>query len=652
MTGRFHLAPIVAWSVLAALATWLCYRQIEIRLSDNGAGALLNHVIMFESLLPRAAVSIASGAALGLSGALLQQVLRNPIADPSTLGISAGAQLALTATTLFAPSLMETSPEIAALAGGAGAVALVLALTWKRGLDPVTVVLAGMVMSLIALSLSATLILANGEYMMSLFIWGSGSLSQQGWGPSQGIAIRFIIGIALAMVMLRPLQILGLDDTSARSLGISLAAMRLLVLGVAVWLASSVVAEVGVIGFIGLAAPALARISGARTQLHILTVAPLIGAILLFATDGLVQVTAAGGPEIVPTGAATALLGGPLLLFLLPRLRRVRRPVLTDSPAVHRNRNAVPVLTGASLLLVFLILLSLTVGRGPNGWSFAWGALMSDLLPFRAPGMIAAASAGAMLAAAGTIVQRLTGNPLSSPEVLGISAGAGVGLAAVLLLVAVPTDTDRLMGATVGVAAVLASLLLLIARRQNTPDALLLGGIAVGAFCSALVNAAMAQGDRRSFELLAWISGSTSTVDWNDALVSLFLAIVLLAVLPVTARWLRIWPLGSATAQAVGVPLNGSRLLLVFLAGILTAASSLIVGPLSFVGLVAPHMARLWGFAAPLQALTASVLTGATLMVGADWLARVLTFPYQLPLGLLASLMGGPYLIWLLRKDT
>ncbi|WP_281024352.1 Fe(3+)-hydroxamate ABC transporter permease FhuB [Microvirga calopogonii] len=642
-----------AWLLMAFLALDLCaYQILSLLPLSGGQGFDLNRILLINSVLPRAAVALLSGAALGLSGALLQQVLRNPIADPSTLGISGGAQFTMTAATLFAPALMDTAREAVALVGGVAIVAIIMFLTWKRGLEPITVVLAGMVMSLIAMALSATLILANGEYMMSLLIWGSGSLTQQGWDHAQTIALTFALCLIAAFLMVRPLEILGLDDASARGLGINLLLLRLLALAVAVWLATTVTAEVGVIGFVGLAAPTFARLCGARTQREILVSAPLIGAAILWLTDGLVQLAAGGSAETVPTGAATALLGGPLLLYLLPRLRLAHH-ASTFAPPRPARRIGKPLapLFAILFLVLGMVAVALLIGRGPDGWNLATGQLLHDLLPFRAPRIAAAAAAGAMLAAAGMILQRMTGNPLASPEVLGISAGAGVGLAAVLFTIPAPTMSARLIGAMIGVFAALIGLLSVARRQESNAERLLLGGLAAGAFCNALVNAAMITGDARAFQLLAWISGSTGQVTWTEASIAMTAAIVLLGPLPLTARWLEILPLGSSQARAVGLPLQTSRMTLTLFAAGLTAAASLIVGPLSFVGLVAPHMARLVGFSRAHHQLTAAILIGAGLMTGADWLSRVVSFPYQLPLGLFASLIGGPYLIWLLRRN-
>ena len=388
--GRTNL-PMGLWVALAFAAAALFGERLWSFLPNSGDAAVgqkdaLSQVILFYSILPRMAVAIVAGAALGLAGLLLQRVLRNPLAEPSTLGISAGAQLAMTIATLFAPGLMEFSPGLVAFAGGIAAVGLILSLTWRRGLEPVSVVLAGMMVALTATSASGALILANGEYLFSLFIWGGGSLAQQSWGPVLSISVPLIVGFAAAALLLRPLAILGLDDASARNLGLPLNASRFAVIALAVWIATSIAAQVGVIGFVGLAAPALATLSGARSLRQKLVAAPLIGAILLWLTDGLVQIAAGTGGERIPTGAATALLGGPLLLWLLPRLRMFEWPSLTNRPsAASRTGQAKRLLLALAVCTTALAILTVLLGRGPTGWSFASGDAFAKLMDLRLP---------------------------------------------------------------------------------------------------------------------------------------------------------------------------------------------------------------------------------------------------------------------------
>ena len=115
-------------------------------------------------------------------------------------------------------------------------------------------------------------------------------------------------------------------------------------------------------------------------------------------------------------------------------------------------------------------------------------------------------------------------------------------------------------------------------------------------------------------------------------------------------RWLDILPLGAPTARALGIGLDSARLSLLLLVALLTACATLVVGPLSFVGLLAPHMARLMGFARARIHLVGAALIGALLMTAADWLGRQLLFPQEIPAGLVASLVGGSYFLWGLRR--
>lgn len=653
--GSFIHRGLLLWGGLLMVAALFFAGQIMAQLG-LAAGvapefAGLQHIILMDSILPRSAMAILCGAALGFSGLLLQRVLRNPLAEPSTLGISAGAQLAMAAATLYAPALMDNGREGVALAGGLAAVALILSLTWQRGLEPVSVVLAGMMVSLTATAASAALILANGEYMFSLFIWGGGSLAQQSWNPALGIVWKFLFAVAASTLLLRPLAILGLDDASAKNLGVALHATRFLLIGLAVWLATSVTAEVGIIGFVGLAAPALARLTGARSQRQMLVAAPVIGAILLWLADGFVQLAAGSGGERIPTGAATALLGGPLLLWLLPRLRMFEWPSLNAKPAPSPRAHRPLVLLGVlAALAVCAIWLALVLGRGPGGWTIARGPLLADLLQWRWPRTVIAAVAGAMLAAAGQIMQRVTANPLASPEILGVGTGAGVGIAVPLLLLTAPSQLILLAGAMTGAITVLAFMLAMSARSGFGPERLLLSGIAMGALCSAILTAVIATGSPQAFMLLGWISGSSAERLPEEVWMALGALVILVLPLALTARWLEMLPLGRPVGLETGLPIRASRAILIVLSACLTAVASLFVGPLSFVGLIAPHLARLVGLHRPLIGLAGAMLIGAGLMIMSDWLARMVAFPYQLPLGLFASLISGPYLIWLLSK--
>ncbi|GLK81673.1 Fe(3+)-hydroxamate ABC transporter permease FhuB [Methylopila turkensis] len=638
MAERRGVAPWIVWSVLAALGVFLSLDGVAARLGP-GADAV-DHALLLYGALPRIAVAALAGAALGLSGALMQRALDNPLAEPSTLGVFAGAQLALGIAALAAPALGPLGREAAAFGGGAGAAALVLALGWRRKLDPVTVALCGMVVAMVASSLTAALILARGDYLFALLIWGGGSLTQDGWRASGAIAAVLLAGGAAAFALRRPLGVLAAGEASARSLGAPAPVIRIAALGIGVALATTVAAEVGLIAFVGLAAPTLARLSGARSADRTLLAAPAVGAVLLLLTDGVVRHVGSG--ETVPTGAATAFLGAPLLLWLLPRLVLADRPAETRAP---RLLNVGPLLISLVVFAALALLAGLVLGRSDGGWAIATGDAFAELWPFRAPRVLAAAAAGAMFAAAGVVLQRVTGNPLAGPEVLGVGAGAGVGLAAILLAFGGAGLPLQMAGAAFGALAALGVMLLVSGRGRLGPERMLLAGAGISALCLAGLNAVIATGSPSAFALLAWMTGATDAVSLPQAAAACAAALVLTAPLAAMLRWLETLPLGDATARSLGLDVAAARLALTVLAALLTGAAALVAGPLSFVGLVAPHAVRAAGVSRAGPHLIGAVAVGAGLMTIADLFARTVIFPYQLPLGLFASLIGGAYLV-------
>ncbi|UOK70352.1 Fe(3+)-hydroxamate ABC transporter permease FhuB [Ancylobacter polymorphus] len=597
------------------------------------------------SFAPRLATSLLCGGALGLAGALMQIALRNPLASPTTLGVSAGANLALAMAMLWAPGLLAVGREWTAMAGGLVAALLVLGLSWRRRLSPLTVVLAGMVVSLYCGALAAMLALFNSHYLAGLFIWGGGSLSQQDWTIAQFLTPRLALALLAAALLVRPLTLLTLEDDQAKGLGLSVPLIRLATLVLAVALTGLVVGTVGVIGFIGLAAPALVTVAGARRVAARLLWSTLLGAVLLWLTDQSVLRLAGDFGEMLPTGAITALIGSPLLLWLIPRLRLTPQPPTGLGEAIRRPGRPLLVLTALALLLVALVWLSLAVGYGLEGWSIS-----GDLVEWRWPRAFAALAAGILLACAGGTLQRMTGNPMASPEVLGVSAGAAFGLIIAMFALNEIGRTAQLGAATLGALLALLAMLALARGSAAAPERVLLVGIALGAMFDALVTALMAGGDPRALLLLNWMTGSTYGATATDAGVALVAAFASLAALPLLARWLDIVPLGGAISGALGLPPRRSNRVLLVVTAAMTAVATLVIGPLTFVGLMAPHLARFLGLQRALPQMVAAALIGGILMVAADWFGRTAAFPWQIPAGLTATFIGCPALMWLLAR--
>ncbi|CAI1005121.1 MULTISPECIES: Fe(3+)-hydroxamate ABC transporter permease FhuB [Serratia] len=661
MSARIRALPLTLLLLLLAAAGGLTIYNLLQQLPWALWGQALSapniddvrQMLFHYSLLPRLSVSLLAGAGLGLVGVLFQQVLRNPLAEPATLGVSAGAQLGLTIATLWMLPGGEMTRQLAAMAGAILVGGLVFGVAWGKRMSPVTLILAGLVLGLYCGAVNSLLALFNYDQLQGLFLWSTGALNQQDWSTAQFILPRLLIAGVLAVLLLRPLTLLGLDDGVARNLGLGLSMARFCALAVAIIFSAMLVNAVGVIGFIGLFAPLMAKMLGARRLAHRMMLAPLLGALLLWLTDQVMIWLTQVWREI-PTGAATALFGAPLLLWLLPRLRSAATPPpmnLGDRVPAERGHLWGWAALAATVLLAG-IAVALMFGQNSTGWHWSQGAELESLMPWRWPRVLSALAAGMMLAVAGTLIQKLTGNPMASPEVLGISSGAAFGVVVMLFIVPGDAFVWLLPAGSLGAAATLLVIMIAAGRGGFSTERMLLAGIALSTAFTTTIFLLLASGDPRMGGLLTWISGSTYSVTPEQAVRTAAIAALLIVLAPLCRRWLSILPLGSATARSVGIALTPVRVVILLLAATLTAMATLTVGPLSFIGLMAPHMARMLGFRRALPQMVIAALLGGLLMVFADWCGRMVMFPYQIPAGLLATFIGAPYFVYLLRKQT
>ncbi|MER1978856.1 Fe(3+)-hydroxamate ABC transporter permease FhuB [Pseudocitrobacter faecalis] len=647
LTLLFFVALALTWfnfNVALPREQWLqALRQPNIDSIDQ--------MLFHYSLTPRLVISLLVGAGLGLVGVLFQQVLRNPLAEPTTLGVATGAQLGMTVTTLWAiPGVLAS--QFAALAGACIVGALVFGVAWGKRLSPVTLILAGLVVSLYCGAINQLMVIFHHDQLQSMFLWSTGTLTQTDWSIVERLWPQLLGGVMLTLLLLRPLTLMGLDDGVARNLGLALSLARLAALTLAIVISAFLVNAVGIIGFIGLFAPLLAKMLGARRLLARLMLAPLIGALILWLSDQIIIWLTRVWME-VSTGSVTALIGAPLLLWLLPRLRSMTAPSMNASDNVAEERYHVPAWAIAGLVVLLVaIFAALAFGRDAGGWHWASGTLLDELLQWRWPRVLSALIAGMMLAVAGCIIQRLTGNPMASPEVLGISSGAAFGV--VLMLFIVPGNAFGwlLPAGSIGAAVTLLIILIAAGRGGFSPHRMLLAGMALSTAFTMLLMMLQASGDPRMAQILTWISGSTYNATGTQVLQSALVMAVLFLLVPLSRRWLTILPLGGDTARSVGIALTPARIALLLLAASLTAAATLTIGPLSFVGLMAPHIARMMGFRRTMPHIVMSTLVGGLLLVFADWCGRMMMFPYQIPAGLLSTFIGAPYFIYLLRKQS
>jgi len=657
---RYALFPAILLSLLFVVACALTLHNLNVQLPAAQWSAAwwqpnidnINQMLFHYSSLPRLAISLLVGAGLGLVGVLFQQVLRNPLAEPTTLGVASGAQLGVTVATLWALPGGFVTQQFAALVGAGVVGLLVFGVAWGKRLSPVTLILAGLVLSLYCGAVNQLLAIFHHDQLQNMFLWSTGSLNQQDWDIVNGLWPRLVGGLLLTLLLLRPLTLMGLDDGVARNLGLALSMVRLATLVLAIAISALLVNAVGIIGFIGLFAPLLAKMLGARRLVARLFLAPLIGALILWLSDQSVIWLTSVWREI-STGTVTALIGAPLLLWLLPRLRTVGTPAMNQGDNVPAERQHLGwwALIGSGVLAL-VIVTALTLGRDVHGWNWVSGSLFHDLLQWRWPRVLAALTAGMMLAVAGSVIQRLTGNAMASPEVLGISSGAAFGVVVMLFIVPGNAFGWLFPAGSLGAAVTLLVIMVTASRGGFSPQRMLLAGMALSTAFTMLLMLLMASGDPRMAGILTWISGSTYNVTGDQAVRTLILMVILFALTPLCRRWLMILPLGGATARAIGMALTPSRFALLLLAATLTAAATMTVGPLSFVGLMAPHIARMLGFRRAMPQLIMSALLGGMLMVAADWCGRMILFPDQVPAGLLATFIGAPYFVYLLRKQS
>ncbi|HEY9108666.1 MAG TPA: iron ABC transporter permease [Roseateles sp.] len=280
-------------------------------------------MILWDIRAPRSLGAWTAGALLALAGAVAQGLFRNPLADPYLLGCSAGASLGV-ATLLFAMGLSPAATALAlrlgmtgaAFAGAVGAVLLTLVLA--RGVEQtLRLLLAGVVVGVVLGSGSALLTLMNPDIMRAMQAFMLGSTGYVGWSAVQIMAAVLVLCMLVALGCSRTLDALSLGEATARSLGVRLALVRLLLIATLALATGAAVAQCGLVAFVGLVAPHLVRSWGAITHRGLLLLAPLAGGMLLLASDiGARWVIA---PQELPVGIITALLGGSYLLYLMHR---------------------------------------------------------------------------------------------------------------------------------------------------------------------------------------------------------------------------------------------------------------------------------------------------------------------------------------------
>ncbi|BDZ51077.1 ABC transporter permease [Frondihabitans sucicola] len=338
-----------------------------------------------------------------------------------------------------------------------------------------------------------------------------------------------------------------------------------------------------------------------------------------------------------------------------PRARPVLRAGHWLSIPVRRRSLVI----GASLALALLVLSVLTLTLGSLGiplWQLP-SALVSPpdarasfvLTILRGPRLVTALGTGAALGVAGALFQTVTRNPLGSPDVIGLGSGASAGAAAFTLLL--PGILPTPVGALIGALSAMALVWIGTGRGFSSPGRMILVGIGVSAMAVAFIQFVMTRvGQQQATTLAAYINGTLADRQWSDVATVGIPVLVLVPCALVLGRRLDLIEMGDELADSLGARSNPTRTLVILTAIGLATASVAAAGPISFVALTAPQVARRLA-RAPGAGILLSGLMGAVIMTFADLLVQQSPFGVQLPVGLLTAVVGGVYLGYLLVRE-
>ncbi|MDL4842145.1 FecCD family ABC transporter permease [Aquibacillus rhizosphaerae] len=311
LTGIFLVISVGVGSTIIS--------PIEAMKTLFGYGFDQHTMIIVDLRLPRVTIAILVGAAMAISGGILQGVIRNPLASPDIIGISGGAAFAaVTFITYFSETLSIKWLPLAAFLGALSISIIIYSLAWKKGVTPIRLVLVGIGISTITSSLTTLMIVLSPYSAASqAYIWLTGSIYGSSWEDVIALLPWLIIFIPLAFICGRSINVQELGDDMARSLGSHVQLHRGILVIISVALAGSAVSIGGAIGFVGLIAPHIARKIVGSSFGSLLPVAALIGSLIVILADTVART--AFLPLDIPAGVFTAGIGAPFFIYLLYR---------------------------------------------------------------------------------------------------------------------------------------------------------------------------------------------------------------------------------------------------------------------------------------------------------------------------------------------
>ncbi|GGD91453.1 iron ABC transporter permease [Paenibacillus nasutitermitis] len=644
----------------------LCFGEAKVSVSTVIASLqnrqdLMDHNLVWDIRMPRMILGLLTGAGLAIAGALLQTITKNPLAATDTLGINGGAYFMVVLGTIFFPAILHQSPFLIAVLGGTAAAMAAYILAGGKASSPIRLALSGMIVSLVLGSFTNALHIFYAYESQSLFLWGAGSLNQLDWSGVQYAWPWTMGAVVLAFLFGKQFDVLNLDEATARSLGQKVDLTRFLGLALSVLMAAVVVSVAGPIGFVGLVAPHLVRLSGLRSHRLLIPATALWGAVLITGADVLARMVRSGMGE-VPVGAVMAVIGAPWLIWLVLRKMKgisgsagsVSMSVLGQPMKIRYTRLAVILL----VLVIALILVSLTMGATQVPIRQLWASLIgsdsaasySVIINLRLPRTLVSAGAGIALAVSGVLIQSTVRNPLADASIIGITSGAGFGALAVLI--AWPQLPISLLpiAAIIGAVGSAAIVFAFAWRKALNPSVLILLGIAVSAIGAAGIQVLIVRGSLWGSTGFIWLTGTTYGRNWDQVITIALFLLVLLPIAWSLGRRFDLLGFGDDSSVGFGLPVRGTRLAAMAVGVLLAAGAVACVGTIGFLGLMAPHAVRILIGHNTRRSIVLSGLLGALLLVLADTVGRTVMAPKEIPSGILITLLGAPYFLFIMFR--
>jgi len=624
-----------------------------------GDGSTEN-LIVTSIRLPRTIAAGLIGGNLAVAGVLMQGATRNPLASPSIFGVSAGASLVVAIWAAFSPAQNGLTLVTLAFVGAAigGSVVLLAGGALSGRSNVIRMALAGVAVSAVLSALTQGIVVLDESSADRVLFWLAGSVHNTDWSSIRTLLPWSILGVAIAIGSAFFLNILALGDELSSALGRRPSQVRIASFIAVIILTGVSVAIAGPISFLGLVVPHLARkLFGADHRVSV-PMAFLLGGTLMISADVLSRFV--DFPFETPSGVLTAIVGAPFFLYLARRQ-------FSSVGAVVFNTISSSTLTltspRKSFFTVFpaiaiFSLVSLGVGAvwisPPEILQWISGTAEPHttkiLYDFRAPRIVGAIFAGSALAVSGVLIQSIIRNPLAAPEIIGISGGAG--LAAVLLFVFVSAVSTIMLTsvAFVGGATTAGIVYLLAFRSGVSPTRLALVGIAITTISASFVTLLLAKFPQDLNVALLWLAGSLWGREWGDIIALSIVALVLLPIAVLLAAQLDVIALGEHVAIGLGIRTERLRLITLVIAVGLASTAVATVGSIAFIGLMAPHAARLLVGNRHILLIPMAAGIGTVILLIADAVGRGLFAPTEIPAGIFTALVGGPYFLFLLSR--